>query len=173
VTLIFCPQKAVKNAVTANATSVCQIAKNTGDSALANIANLIQRWRPKRATPKGAKNAPKKTPIPAIVNAIPKPCKPSSGLAGSLKVLRSSNNAVRVNAVSPPRCTAVAMIPRAVSIFLRRKSIPSRISVKPCLKDAAAFSCSSGPISYLVKRPESSAAIKYPPEANKINKESA
>jgi len=40
---MFWPQKAVKKAVTANATSVCEIARKIGENALANIANLIQR----------------------------------------------------------------------------------------------------------------------------------
>ena len=87
----------------------------SGPNALARSDHLIQRWRPKRATPYGAVRAPSVIPIPAIVKTIPKPFKPASGLSGELKVFRSNKSAVSVKAVMPPRCTAVARIPRIAS----------------------------------------------------------
>ena len=170
---MFWPKKDARNAVSDNVIFVWDAAKINGAAALANIANLIQRWRPKRATPYGAKKAPRNTPIPATLNAIPKPCKPSSGRDGSLNEFRSSNNAVSVNAVKPPRWTAVATIPLPASTWRRKKARPSRISVNPWAKDAAAFSCFWGPISYLRNRLVKSAAAKYPAAASNISSASA
>ena len=107
--------KETSSAVVISANWVAEAAKIKGQGALANKASFIQRWRPNLATPYGARNAPRKTPIPAKESAKPKSLRPSSGDEGSLKVLRANKSAVRVRAVNPPRCTAVARMPRAAS----------------------------------------------------------
>ena len=63
----------------------------------------IQRWRPMRLTPIGATMAPIVNPIAAKESATLNPANPAALSAGSLNVFRSSNNAVKVNAVIPPR----------------------------------------------------------------------